>query len=85
MKTLETIQQEVPETALTFACEENIQLMDAPADSAEAGKFRINGNTGVPFRHWWWGMFAVDLGGIEVALDKVAVLGDHSSRQRLGV
>ena len=47
-------------------------------------KFDMIANSGVPFRHPFWGNFAVDLSGMRVPTKSLPVLMDHDVSSRVG-
>jgi len=51
---------------------------------SDGGSFRLVAYDGGVTQHWYWGNFAIDLGGLSFAANKLPVLDSHWTDSRIG-
>lgn len=60
------------------------QLAESQGEGDAKPRFRVVANSGKPFRHWFWGNFAVDLSGLQIGRQDLPILRDHDSSRIVG-
>jgi len=53
-------------------------------DSQDKNKIQLTLYDGTVVKHFYWGNLAFDLSGIELANDKIPILGEHNTETRVG-
>lgn len=74
----------VPKTALHLYDADHTSVQLKAGEDGAPPEVKILAYSGKPFKHFWWGNFAIDLSGITPAKNKIPLLRDHRTDFELG-